>query len=216
MIKFCFYGCGQIAKHQTKSGRHICLPSPNSCPENRKKNSKGLEQAHQSGKRGYTYNPNSAWSKGKTAYSDPRVKANVSYDPDNVFVENSSARNGAIKNILLAENIKSYQCTECGLEDEWNGKPITLELDHINGIRDDNRIKNLRFLCPNCHSQTPTYKGRQNKNKPQIQFTDEQYIEAIQKCDSIEGVCRYLGISPMNRPKVMKVMIERGLTFALK
>lgn len=52
------------------------------------------------------------------------------------------------------------QCSGCGLRPTWNGKPITLEVDHIDGDRRNNIIENLRVLCPNCHSQTPTYKGK--------------------------------------------------------
>lgn len=50
-----------------------------------------------------------------------------------------------------------FCCVHCGIEAMWNGKPIMLTIDHINGCRNDNRRENLRFLCPNCHSQTSTF-----------------------------------------------------------
>ena len=58
-------------------------------------------------------------------------------------------------------------CACCGIEAIWNGKPMPLILDHINGINDDNRLENLRFVCSNCDSQLDTYKARnKRKRKP--------------------------------------------------
>jgi len=66
-------------------------------------------------------------------------------------------RNGVVRRILFEELKWSKTCSVCGVEDQWQGRPMTLELDHINGINTDNRAENLRFLCPNCHSQTDTF-----------------------------------------------------------
>jgi len=77
--------------------------------------------------------------------------------PEDAFVKNSKLSRSAFKNKVLKYKLIEYKCKKCGLANEWNKKKLTLHLDHINGDSSDNRIENLRFLCPNCHSQTKTY-----------------------------------------------------------
>lgn len=83
---------------------------------------------------------------------------------EDILVENSSYSSNRLRKRLIKENIKKNHCEICFLAD-WLGLPISLELDHINGNHKDNRLANLRILCPNCHAQTPTYRGR-NIKKP--------------------------------------------------
>ena len=91
----------------------------------------------------------------KSYHSHPK------YTLDEILVENSKYLNyTCLKNRLINEGYLEYKCQICGNTGVWNDQKLILQLDHINGIKTDNRITNLRLLCPNCHSQTDTYSGK--------------------------------------------------------
>ena len=71
-----------------------------------------------------------------------------------------------LKKRLIEAGLKEWKCEQegCGITN-WLGQEITLELDHINGNNSDHRIENLRILCPNCHSQTPTYRSKKRPSE---------------------------------------------------
>ena len=80
------------------------------------------------------------------------------------------ARNQALKKWLIADGILQDVCSICGLGPMWNDKHLVLVLDHINGQKQDWRLDNLRILCPNCHSQTVTFAGRNLRKKQGSHF----------------------------------------------
>ena len=97
------------------------------------------------------FNP---WQKGM-------AKGGVKARPlKEVLVKNSDYNRGRLKRRLLKENMLELKCSACGQEEDWQGGKLPMILDHINGISDDNRLKNLRIICPNCDSISDTYCGR--------------------------------------------------------
>ena len=79
------------------------------------------------------------------------------------LIYGSCLDNQTIKKRIIKENLIPYICSECGIYDKYNGKPLVLQLEHKDGDPKNNIITNLTFLCPNCHSQTDTYGGRNNR-----------------------------------------------------
>lgn len=96
-----------------------------------------------------------AWNKGRKF---PKRQPIESY-----LVEEKLVNSHTLKKRLISEGIKTHQCEDCGIT-HWNGKITPIELDHVNGNRYDNRLENLRVLCPNCHAQTDTYRGKNKKS----------------------------------------------------
>lgn len=83
---------------------------------------------------------------------------------DDILVKDSPYKNiHRLKIRLVNENRLKYECSICSNTGVWMGKPLTLQLDHIDGDNTNHEITNLRFLCPNCHSQTDTFAGRNSK-----------------------------------------------------
>lgn len=89
------------------------------------------------------------------------------YTDEEIFVENApfdvrGTHGPTLRKRFIAKGHPEI-CANCHTTATWQGKPLKLQLDHINGNNRDNREENLRFLCPNCHSQTHTYAGRNKK-----------------------------------------------------
>jgi len=98
---------------------------------------------------------------------------------EEVFIENSTYSRQHLKKRIIKNCFIKYVCNDCGNSGKWNGDKLILHLEHINGVNDDNRLCNLTFLCPNCHSQTNTYAGK-SKRKERI----------VKKCKCGEEIYR--------------------------
>lgn len=81
---------------------------------------------------------------------------------ENVFCKDSTATQSTLRRWFTKGEYVPYKCDYCGIS-EWQGKELVLQLDHINGDNHDNRLENLHWLCPNCHSQTDTFCGKHQK-----------------------------------------------------
>ncbi|MGE0298493.1 transposase [Pseudonocardia sp.] len=95
-----------------------------------------------------------AWARGMQR---PRASCPL----HELLVEGSTATSSTLRRRIIAAGLKPAHCEECGLS-EWRGERLPLHLDHVNGDHTDNRIQNLRILCPNCHALTDTWCGRKN------------------------------------------------------
>jgi hypothetical protein len=136
--------------------------------------------------------PVSPFSEGMTKEVRDKISNTLRLKKEDIFKDPSYVNSDTVKRALL--ETREYFCDRCLLT-KWNGEFITLELEHIDGRRENQKIDNLSFLCPNCHSQTETFRGR-NKNSRNSLVTDEDLLRALQQAPSIRQALISVGLSP--------------------
>lgn len=146
--------------------------------------------------------------KGKSAVIKTGRLNNVR--KEDILKENCKHQRTVLRRYVIKNNLIPYKCAICGCT-EWQGKTLSLELDHINGINNDNRLENLRFLCPNCHSQTSTYGSRnQQLNSSEYDIPDDLRKMVEKKYDEVKSVKRVSSILGIRRCVVTKIVNESG------
>lgn len=148
-----------------------------------------------------------------------------------IFCKGSSVAQATLRK-RARQTLLPYKCVDCDNEGEHNGKPLVLQLDHENGIRNDNRKENLKWKCPNCHSQTDTYSGRTKyRNGIRIDKRSKKYRKYVPKSstrkvdyelvlkkfeegESRNAIAKDLGVSQRAIAKIVKKfggLAESGL-----
>lgn len=109
-----------------------------------------------------------------------------------------------VKSAIIKNNMLPYECAICKLV-EWNKQKLSLELDHINGDNADNRLDNLRFLCPNCHSLTDNYCGKKLRN---VLRANHRCVDCNTEIHAKATRCRSCAAKRTNKPKIDWPAIE--------
>ena len=130
------------------------------------------------------------------------------YNLNEVLVKNSPYKHTSdLKNRLYKEGLKQRCCELCGQSEEWQGKKMSLILDHINGVNDDNRVENLRIVCPNCNATLDTHGGKNiNRNEVSKKNAEKKKIE-VEKSENNGKTLNQINASIRQR-KVVRPSID--------
>lgn len=111
------------------------------------------------------------WNKGKTKETDGRLMRDSlnkeKYEIKDIFIKNSPVTQKVMRGYIERHNLLEYKCQQCKCDGNWQNGIIALEIDHIDGDNTNNELSNLRYLCPNCHALTETYRGKNKALKAQ-------------------------------------------------
>ena len=120
-----------------------------------------------------------------------------------IFIEDSPVNQSTLRKKYFIGNYSEYKCTICGQEPFWNGKELTLTLDHINGHNKDDRLENLRWVCPNCDRQLDTFAGRNIQREENKNYCIDCGVEILQsstRCIKCSSIANGLKARKVERP----------------
>lgn len=133
-----------------------------------------------------------AWDAGRKRGS---IKLRPRSPREDVFLVRQHRSTEMLKHHMRKSGLLTGRCAVCGASD-WMGKPLALQIDHIDGDHANNSKNNLRELCPNCHSQTPTFCSKNRKKPKYGQLTKDECVRRHANGDSFLEIAKDLKISP--------------------
>lgn len=149
-------------------------------------------------------------------YKNPGRKGRSRVE-DRKYTADQAFQKGMHKNYALRylKEEREWKCECCGLS-EWQGKPLPLEVHHINGDCWDQRRENLQILCPNCHSLTDTWRSRNSKgyNGHSPKVSDEELLKAVEVEGNIHKALKSLGLAGVggNYSRAQKLIANRYIS----
>lgn len=199
--ELCCYGCSLIAHYRNGSGKLMCEDRHNKCPANKLKNSIGLKRLYDNGRD----------AKEIYAKLPEETKDKMAHNRNKFYAKFEFNGKGQHKKVLINE--RGHMCEKCK-NTIWEGIPITLELEHVDADRHNNTKDNLLLLCPNCHSQTPTWKvGNGTRGFKVQKYSDSEIIDAVIRSSNINQVLEKLNLRWGSASTIIKVMVDNRVYF---